>query len=167
METTFAQRVIQVIEASGCNKSEFAKRINVSQAFVSQICSGVRSPSDRTIQDICRIFNINQRWLCSGEGEMRRQLNRDTEIESFVNEIMYSEDTDFRRRLVGILARLTVDEWALLESKAWELVGKPQNSITIKLAGRDGSKTEEVLTDEEANQRNAEYEQYRDASQDL
>ena len=43
------ERISTIIEASGIKKTVFADRLNVSQAFVSQLCSGVKQPSDRTI----------------------------------------------------------------------------------------------------------------------
>ncbi len=63
-------RIALVIQASGINRSTFAKRLNVSQAFVSQICSGAAKPSARTISDICSKFNVSRQWLETGEGPM-------------------------------------------------------------------------------------------------
>ena len=65
-----SSRIRQCVEQSGLNKSGFAKRINVTPSHVSQMCSGAKVPSDRTIADICREFNINEAWLRTGEGEM-------------------------------------------------------------------------------------------------
>lgn len=64
-------RIKQVIESEKISRAEFAKRIEVSQAFVSQICSGVHNPSPRTISAICREFNIRREWLETGEGPMK------------------------------------------------------------------------------------------------
>ena len=51
-------RISLVIKERKITKTEFAKRLNVSQAFVSQMCSGAARPSDRTIADICREFPL-------------------------------------------------------------------------------------------------------------
>lgn len=51
-------------------KTAFAEYLNVSQAFVSQLCSGVKQPSERTLLDICREFKINYLWLTEGKGDM-------------------------------------------------------------------------------------------------
>ena len=53
-------------------------------------------PSEAVIRSICREFNISERWLRTGEGEMEIQR----------------------------LARLTEEEWALLERLATEFVKK-------------------------------------------
>lgn len=63
-------RIRAVINAAGINRAAFARRIRVSRPFVSELCSGAKKPSDRTIRDICREFNVNEHWLRTGEGEM-------------------------------------------------------------------------------------------------
>lgn len=62
-------RISYIVEKSNLTKTAFAKRINVSQGLVSQMCSGTTNPSDRTISDICREFNVDRAWLETGVGE--------------------------------------------------------------------------------------------------
>ena len=63
-------RIKTIIEDANISRTDFAKRIEVSQAFVSQMCSGAYKPSARTIAIICREFNIRREWLENGEGPM-------------------------------------------------------------------------------------------------
>lgn len=78
---TINERIAACIKESGLTKTAFAKKINISQPFISQLCSGEKLPSDRTIADICREFNVNENWLRTGEGEMFLRLNNDEEFE--------------------------------------------------------------------------------------
>ena len=80
-------RIILVIADSGLTKSRFADRLKITPAFLSQICSGVRMPSDRTISDICREFRVNETWLRTGEGEMRTESTQRDQLEQFFKEI--------------------------------------------------------------------------------
>lgn len=64
------ERISHIIENLGIKKTAFAERLNVSQAFVSQLCSGVKQPSERTLMDICREFRVNYLWLKEGQGDM-------------------------------------------------------------------------------------------------
>ena len=57
------------VKDSKLTKTAFAEKINVSQSFISRLVSGEKVPSDRTIADICREFNISELWLRTGEGE--------------------------------------------------------------------------------------------------
>ena len=42
--------------------------MNVTPQFVSSLCNGKKSPSDRTIGDICRVSGVREEWLRNGEG---------------------------------------------------------------------------------------------------
>ena len=64
------ERIRELIKALNMKQAEFAKRIGVSRPFVSELCSGNKKPSDRTVADICREFNVNEQWLRTGEGDM-------------------------------------------------------------------------------------------------
>lgn len=73
-------RISEVIADSGLSKTEFAKRVNVSQSHVSRMVSGETGVSDRTISDICRVFRVNETWLRTGAGEPYRKKPRAEEL---------------------------------------------------------------------------------------
>lgn len=83
-------RISALITALGIKKVDFAKRLNISQSFVSDMCSGKSKPSDRTIVDICRKFNVNEKWLRTGKEEMFDQRENAT-IERLCTELHASE----------------------------------------------------------------------------
>lgn len=113
-------RIAQVIDALGIKRIEFAKKLGISSPFVSELCNGAKKPSERTITDICREFDVNEVWLRTGEGEMFIHKTRTDEITAFVGDILRGEP-DFRQRFISVLARMTTDEWKILESKVLEL----------------------------------------------
>ena len=127
---TISTRIMQVVEANGGNKSEFARRLNVTPADISKLCKNANSvPSDRTISDICHEFNVNELWLRTGEGEMFVKLSRNQEISSFMGAILKG-DPDFRARLITALSRLTPEQWKQLEGIADTLVAEMQKKET-------------------------------------
>jgi len=83
---TIGDRISHIIHEIGLTKTAFAKRLNVSQPFVSQMISGVSMPSDRTIVAICREFSVNEDWLRTGKGEMFVKLSRGEEISAFMGD---------------------------------------------------------------------------------
>ena len=103
-------RIEFVIKNANIKKVDFAKRLNVSQAFVSQMCSGVAKPSDRTITDICREFGCNEAWLRTGEGEPFQERTREEEIMRFAVQTVKGSD-EFRKALVSMLAKLGPEDW--------------------------------------------------------
>lgn len=64
------ERISLLVDTLGIKKTAFAEHLNVSQAFISQICSGSKQPSERTVADICREFMVNYLWLTEGKGDM-------------------------------------------------------------------------------------------------
>lgn len=94
-------RIERIIKEAGVKKVDFARRINVSQAFVSQICSGAAKPSDRTISDICRVFKVNRRYLEHGEEPMfMPEADPDTD---FINELLARIDSPFVETIRAIM----------------------------------------------------------------
>lgn len=117
------ERIKQIISTAGIKKAEFARRINVSPPFVSELCSGVKSPSDRTISDICRVFNVSERWLRTGNGEMFTVGSEDEDLEQIFAAISASDD-DLIKRIIRAYWRLSEAEKAtvrkLIDSIATE-----------------------------------------------
>ena len=86
-------RINKIVEKVGLSKTDFAKRLNLSQGMISRLCSGSASPSDRTVSDICRVFNVNRRYLEHGEEPMfMPAVDPDTD---FINELLDKQDSPF------------------------------------------------------------------------
>ena len=109
------KRIADAISAKGMKKSEVARRINVSPAFISQLCSGAALPSERTIVDIARVCGVNPIWLRSGEGEMFQAMNEDEELAAYLGDVMNDETASFRRRLTLEMKNWTPEVWQMLE----------------------------------------------------
>ena len=107
-------RINEIVKKSGLTKTEFAKRLGLSQSHVSRICNGESSPSDRTIADICREFGCDEVWLRTGEGETFRQETRQELIMRFAVQTVKGSN-EFRKALVAMLATLDDSEWDGLE----------------------------------------------------
>lgn len=115
-----SERIVELIKALGIKKTIFARTLNVSQAFVSQLCSGERVPSDRTIADICREFDVSEEWLRNGTGPMFVEKTRDEELAEFFGHVLARDD--FKQRLLAALSRLDESEWSMLEQVAKKLL---------------------------------------------
>ena len=115
-------RISKVVEKSGLTKTDFAKRLGISQPFVSKICTGDATPSDRTISDICREFGANEVWLRTGEGEPFRATTQSEEIMRFAVQVAKGSD-EFKKALVSMLANLSDDGWKGLQEMYDKLSG--------------------------------------------
>ena len=97
-------------------QDDFSSRIGLSRNFIAQIETGVKIPSDRTINDICREFNVNEEWLRTGNGKMLKEKTINEELVELTDKLLSEESTSFKNRLVSALARLTEEQWDLLEN---------------------------------------------------
>lgn len=96
-------------------QQEFADKLKISRNFVAQIEMGSKVPSDRTINDVCREFNVNEEWLRTGNGDMFVPGIKDKQISAMLADVMKSGEDSFRHRLVSALARLDDEGWDNLE----------------------------------------------------
>ena len=125
--SAISERISSLIDALGIKQTAFASQLNVSQAFVSQMCSGSAQPSDRTIADICREFHVNETWLRTGEGDMFLRRTRNEELSAFFGDVLDGEP-DFRQRLFLVMSRMTTSEWELLEQMANRLAEETEKA---------------------------------------
>lgn len=96
-------------------QQEFADKLKISRNFVAQIEMGSKVPSDRTIDDVCREFNVNEEWLRTGNGDIFIPGIKDKQISAMLADVMKSGEDSFRHRLVSALARLDDEGWDNLE----------------------------------------------------
>lgn len=99
---TIAERIIEIVEATGGNMSSFARRIDVTPAYISKLKKEPnRIPSDRTLADICKEFNVNMRWLRDGYGPMFMPIpEEDTE---YINILLNESDNPFIDTIKAIM----------------------------------------------------------------
>ena len=121
------ERIALVRKSLGLTQEKFAEQVGLSRNFMWMIESGTRVPSDRTISDICREFNVNETWLRTGEGEMFNQITRSEKIAAFLGDITENDGDDFKRRFVEMLTELEPEDWKLLERMAEKLQKKEGN----------------------------------------
>lgn len=118
-------RIAEVRKDSGLTQEEFAKRLGLSRNFVWMLENGERVPSDRTVSDICKEFTVNEAWLRTGNGALKRETSRDEEIAKFVGEALSGRDDDdvnnFKAQLIHVLSRLGEHEWEILADIAKKL----------------------------------------------
>lgn len=117
-------RIKKVRTALGLSQQEFADRIGIKRGAVANYEVGRNEPIDAVISLICREFNVSERWLRTGDGDMFVQISRDKEIMRFVGDVMQGEDDNFRRRFLLALARLPEERWADIEDFARQITAE-------------------------------------------
>lgn len=109
-----AERILYVRKEQGLSQSAFGEALNISQNFVWMLESGKRSPSDRTVSDICRIFGVDEVWLRTGEGEPFLASGADDQIAAALAEAASRRETP-KQRILRAVAKLPDDLFFAME----------------------------------------------------
>lgn len=120
--TTIGQRIRDARKAAGKTQKDFSKILGMSENYIWQIENGQREPSDRTVRDICRVFNVNEAWLRTGEGEMHTPKTRSEELAEIFADVQISDDA--RARLVKAFAALPDEAYPQLYKWFQEMAAK-------------------------------------------
>lgn len=120
---TINDRIAFLIKDLGITRSSFADRIRVSRPFVSELCSGVKQPSDRTIADICREFNVSLAWLETGEGEMYVQRSENERMALMFADVLAEADESTRKRCIAAAMEMPPEFWDNIYEYAKKITG--------------------------------------------
>ena len=82
------ERLKKIRSENKLTQEEFGRTIGIGKTSVSKLESGENNPSERTIKLICSEFNVNERWLRTGEGSPANPLSPSEEIEFLVRELL-------------------------------------------------------------------------------
>ncbi|MDR1443755.1 MAG: helix-turn-helix domain-containing protein [Treponema sp.] len=84
------QRIKQVRQALRLSQVQFSRVISLSSGYLAGVEVEKRKVNERLVKLICSSFNVNEKWLKSGEGEIFSQ-NPD---ESFTKLISLFKELD-------------------------------------------------------------------------
>lgn len=93
-------------------QQSFADALNISKSTVEGYEYGRLNITDRVISDICRVYNVSEEWLRTGEGEMFRPKDRNSEIADIVAEMFKGDESDFRFQLTKLLYEMDAEDIA-------------------------------------------------------
>lgn len=117
------ERISLIRKEAGLTQEEFGSRVGgLSRNYIWMIEKGDRVPSDRTISDICREFNVNEEWLRTGVGEMFKPKSRNEELFEFAAKVAEGDPGSIQAQLLAVMARLTDEQWEVLAEVAREFV---------------------------------------------
>ena len=106
-------RIANLRKSLSLTQDEFGKRIGLSRNFIWMVEKGERIPSDRTIQDICTEFHVNEVWLRTGAGDPFQEEPRRELIMKFATQTVTGSD-EFKKAFVSMLAKLDAEDWEAL-----------------------------------------------------
>lgn len=118
------ERIKELRKRLNLTQQEFADRLSIKRGAVANYEVGRNTPSDSVIALICREFNVSERWLREGEGDMFLPQDDAAELMMLAGRFLGSEPTEFQQRFARMILSLPPEGWELLERKARELLGE-------------------------------------------
>ena len=118
------KRIKMIRESKDLTQDEFGKKIGSARNTIANYEMGNRTPSNAVINSICREFNVNEKWLRTGEGEMFLPESRDDMLARLTVDLLTEESDSFKNRFISLLAKMTDDEWTMLENMVEKLSKK-------------------------------------------
>lgn len=115
------ERIVKIRKAKGMTQAEFAAKLGVSRSNIASYETRTNTMSDAVVGLVCKTFNVNETWLRTGEGEMFKPVDRESELAMFMGEVMADEDDSFRKRFMAALVKLDVEDWKVIEKLATEM----------------------------------------------
>ncbi|MED9905241.1 MAG: helix-turn-helix transcriptional regulator [Lachnospiraceae bacterium] len=85
-------RIKKIRKNVGLTQLEFGKLIGVKGNTITNYENGLRNPTDAVVLSICREFNINEKWLRTGNGEMNSPINPDDRYASNVGKLQRTDN---------------------------------------------------------------------------
>ena len=109
-------RIKEIRNAKGLTQTEFGKRIGFSRPMVANLEGEGRAEiKDHVIHLICKEYNVNETWLRTGEGEMFLEMSMEEKLIEFTRDLLIGEKESFKNRLISALAKMSEEQWDLLE----------------------------------------------------
>ena len=121
------KRVKELRKALGLSGEKFGEKIGLKKVAVSQIETGRNNLTEQTILSICREFNVNEKWLRTGEGEIFKKQSLDEEIISFIGDIQWDAEDNFKKRFIAAIAKLNDSEWGVIEKIMRDMVAEKKD----------------------------------------
>ena len=118
------ERIKELRKRLNLTQQEFADRLSIKRGAVANYEVGRNTPSDSVIALICREFNISERWLREGEGEMFLPQDDADELMALAGRFLGSNPTETQMRFARAVFTMTPQELELITRKARELLGE-------------------------------------------
>lgn len=77
-------RIKEIRLSRGLTQKVFASSLGIVQGFLSDVERGRKLPSDTLLIALCHLYEINEDWLFTGNGEVSRRVFPREEIERIV-----------------------------------------------------------------------------------
>jgi transcriptional regulator with XRE-family HTH domain len=79
------ERLKTIRETLNLTQKSFAKNIFISTSYYANIEAGHRQVLEKTINSVCKVYNVNKDWIFTGKGGMFSENLPDTRLQELIN----------------------------------------------------------------------------------
>ena len=97
------ERLKELRKSLKMTQEQFADNLKLSRNYIAQIELGSKTPSDRTVADICRVYHVSEEWFRTGQGDMYADLP-ESGTAAIVADLL-EEDSPMNRLILSVLER--------------------------------------------------------------
>lgn len=119
-------RIIQIRKNAKMSQQQFADKLNIKRGTIANYECGRNEPIDAVISLVCKEFDVNENWLRTGEGEMYLPEDRERELARLTVDLFTESPESFKNRFISLLAKMSDEEWTLLENMVDKLANKKE-----------------------------------------
>lgn len=121
MNTSIGKRIEILRKDLELSRRAFGEKLGVSENVIVNIeYDRLKRPNqkDSLYKLICKEFDVNEKWLRTGEGEMFVELDKENLLMMWAADVLKDESDSFKRRFVKMLSQLEEEDWKVLERMA-------------------------------------------------
>lgn len=133
------ERITLLLEKLDIKQKEFAKEVNISQSNLSDLLNGrIKSFTTETIINIYKKYNVNPRWLLTGEGdiflnEKGIDYSSITTIDDIKKTAWFQALSPYKQQLITIINELEYNITECTEYAMASLVLKKEVNYCVAL----------------------------------
>ena len=114
-------RFKEIRKNENLNQEQLASELNLSRGQIACYETGRRTITDRTIKDVCSKYNINEEWLRTGDGEMKKEEPEVDEL-SLLMGMFNPEEDEFKTKIITTLLKLEDNDWLTIKKIVNEML---------------------------------------------
>ena len=95
------ERIKELRKKLGLTLEKFGDRLGVGKTAINKLEKGENNVTDQMFKSICREFNVNEKWLRTGEGEMFQIP--DDEDAALISEVLENPDDKFYQMILNFV----------------------------------------------------------------
>lgn len=96
-------RIKEIRKSTGNTQQSFGEALGLKRNTIATYEIGQVQPSERTISDICRLFNVSELWLREGQGEMFLPIDENQQLEEVLVKMKMEKDNPFADMVAATL----------------------------------------------------------------